>query len=83
LLHRLSRQGSANVSKYQQTSANVSNCQQVSAHVSTHGDFVLEKSFSSATVSNCQLMSADLFFVSKCQQNDDDAGISNLAPARH
>jgi hypothetical protein len=80
LLHRLSRQGSANVSKYQQTSANISNRQQGSANDSTHVDFVLEKIF---LVSKCQQMSADLFFVSKCQQNDDDAGISNLAPARH
>jgi hypothetical protein len=32
LLHCLSPQGSANVSKYQQTSANVSKCQQMSAH---------------------------------------------------
>jgi hypothetical protein len=60
LLHRLSRQGSANVSKYQETSANVSKCQQLSANVSTHVDFVLEKSFSSATVSNCKQMSANV-----------------------
>jgi hypothetical protein len=60
-LHRLSRQGSANVSKYQQMSANVS----------IHVDFVLEKSSLSATVSKCQQMSADLFFgqqvSAKCQ----------------
>jgi hypothetical protein len=50
LLHRLSRQGSANVSK----------CQQVSANVSIHVDFVFEKSFLSATVSNCPQLSANV-----------------------
>ena len=44
-------------------------------------------------VNICQKMSADSFFVSacqqiclfvsKCQQNEDDAAISSLAPARH
>jgi hypothetical protein len=43
-----------------------------SANVGIHVDFVLERIF---LVSNCQQMSADFFFVSKCQQNDDDAGI--------
>jgi hypothetical protein len=65
LLHRLSRQGSANVSKYQQTSANVSNCQQMSANVSTHVDFVLEKIF---LISNCQQLSANVSRFVFCQQ---------------
>jgi hypothetical protein len=67
VLHRLSRQGSANfskrqqisanISKCQQMSANVSNCQQVSENVSIHVDFVLEKIF---LVSNCQQLSANV-----------------------
>jgi hypothetical protein len=58
MLHRLSRQGSANVNKYQQTSANVINCPQLSANINTHVDFVLEKIF--LISSNCQQMSADV-----------------------
>jgi hypothetical protein len=69
-------------------SANASKCQEVSANVSIDVDFVLEKSFLSATVSKCPQLSADVgryvfLSASVSQQKDDDAGISNLAPARH
>ncbi len=63
----------ARFSKCQQILANVSKCRHTRR-------FCPWKIF---LVSNCQQMIADLFFVGKYQQNDDDAGISNLAPARH
>lgn len=43
-------------------------------------EFRQQTSANSFFVSGCQQI---CLFVSKCQQNDDDAGITSLAPARH
>jgi hypothetical protein len=43
-------------------------------------EFRQQTSANSFFVSGCQQICR---FVSKCQQNDDDAGITSLAPARH
>ena len=84
------------VSKCQQTwfsSANVRRCQHhrsfctgKNSFSSTYVRKCQQIRFSSADVSRFFFVSACqqiCLFVSKCQQNEDDAGITSLAPARH